>query len=94
MLLLLTEPLFDLAADLFGDSLNLARFDLDSGIAAQIFGRLLEGCLAARTSHQSTHAGRIGGVDNVQALVIGETTLVALFALVKGACERDRSQGG
>jgi len=94
LFLLLTEPLFDVAAHLFGEALNLTGFQLDASITAQIFSRLLEGGLTAGPGHQSTHPRRIGSVNDVQSLVIRETALMALLALKKGPEEGKAAQGG
>ena len=55
---------------------------------------MLELGLAARPRHEAADPGGVGSIDNVQTLVIGEASEVALLALVKRAGEGHRSQGG
>ena len=78
------EPLLDLAAHLLGHSLDFPRFHREPCIAAQIFGGLLELRLATRSRHESAHAGRIGGLDDIQKLVVRETSLGLLYCFGGG----------
>jgi hypothetical protein len=93
LLLLVAQPPFDLTAHLFGDPFDFPRLDLQTGVAEQVLGGLLELGLAARPGHQSAHARRIGGVNDVQLFIVGEASPVALFALIKGARQRHLTQG-
>ena len=77
-------PLFDLAAHLFGHPLDFPGFDGEPRVAAQIFGGLLELRLATRSRHESAHAGRIGGLDDIQKLVVRETSLGLLYCFGGG----------
>src|SRR5260221_8766324 len=94
LLLLLAEPLFDLAGHLFGDPLNLPRLNFQAGVAMQILGGLLELGLAARPGHQPAHPGRVGGVDDIQPFIVWKACLMAGFALIEGAPEGHPTQRG
>ena len=88
------EPLLDLLTHLFGHPLDFPRFHVKPRVAAQIFGGLLKLGLATGPRHESAHAGRIGGLDHVQKLVVGKASLATEVALVKRAREGHRAQGG
>ena len=94
LLLLFGEPLFDLPAHFFSDSLDLPGFDPQPSVAEQVFGGLLELRLAAGPCHEAAHPRRIGRVDDVQTFIIREAALAALLALIERASEGNRSQGG
>jgi hypothetical protein len=85
--------LLDLVTHLFGHSLDFSRFHAEPRVAAQIFGGLLKLGLAAGTRHESAHAGRIGGLDDIQPLVIGKAFLRTEVAPIKRACERHPTEG-
>jgi hypothetical protein len=70
------EPLLDLPPHLFGNPLDLAGFQLQTSVAEQIFGSLLELGLAARPRHEAPHPRGIGGIDDIQTFVIGETSFM------------------